>query len=391
MNRRLFIQSVSLATTFFLFGVLLLSVEDAQTVCGVTFPVKFYQALSLLSFAMWLVFTISLIKQSIIERIGRWFEQPPTHALWRLCWSIFIAILWIALSLNFVSGIIVGASRLPSDWQSPIRLVGIIWYLIVSLILVIKSIGDLWHNHVWRIPRIEEIQSTVSRAKSCLVDLMKPTEREETEGCIVRCLDYMFSFLKIISPLELFRCISNKGRGFKNVERYVAGCVIFGLLVILVLFLLSHYNVAILADRYFIQIVCALFGLRLVEMLQASLNNAVFNPLRQGDYQPYGVVDKRRLLILSLVNFAELIIVFAIIAFLNREHFSPSFISPWDSLLYSASTVTLVGGLNKYTSFTSQLIWLSAIIFGFIYIVLILASAINYLPNFRTRTTSVND
>ena len=124
------------------------------------------------------------------------------------------------------------------------------------------------------------------------------------------------------------------------------------------------------------------FGYRLFDLWQYALNVAVFTNLRRrvrdGTILPVGAPE--RTLGLALVNFVEVILIFAVFASLNKEAFGLE--STWSAVAYSVQVATLLGidGIERLSGIAARVLFLSELGLAAMFIFLVLAATVSWLP-----------
>lgn len=170
MNRRLLITSISFAVTFLIFGLVLLSIKETFTFFGL-FPLPFFKEVLLcFSAIMFVLFTASLFKQRIMGKFEELHERPPNSKSRRVCWATFLGIFWLAWTIEFLVGYLEAAKKVETVYQSPVRLLGIIWYMLVVLALLIKPVKHFWYE-IGSANIIMKTQALIARVKYSLLEM----------------------------------------------------------------------------------------------------------------------------------------------------------------------------------------------------------------------------
>lgn len=381
ISPRLIIESISLSITFFIFTFILLSIKDPQPIFGATIPVIYYRSLSVIPFFMFIIFTASLLIPRIIIKYEELFDHPPAWIFWRICWALFLGMLWLAIFTNFVEAMFPAISRIPQILRPTAIIITSFWPIFVLIAIII----NLYENKrrilksIWNIPTPTKIRQFIYRINGCLITLLNPPERTEREGSLVRFFDCLFSFLRIISFLEWYRYFHKQKASYPSAEIYIIVWFFAGLIFLLAILPQYVFPTGSIGFIFFL----SLFGIRLIDMFQASINGAIFKRR---------LIDPKRFLILNLTVYAELIIIFAVIVALNQGSFTTSLDAPWkgydlivQSLHYSFSGATFQGTSVIYTNLVGKSIFLVEGVFAFTYIFIILGSAINLLPPLKEK------
>lgn len=200
---------------------------------------------------------------------------------------------------------------------------------------------------------------------------------KQSRSLIVPWLTCFFGIIRYLSVLELGRHLFGTWKSYRAVEIYVLCWLCINLLFLGLIF--SFPNISNIP--IFFVIVMILLILRLVDLLQVSFNVLLFDRIRTG--KNYQIASPTRLLILNLFNYVEITIIFGIIGFLARNSFYPSFQSAWDSLYYSIGVITTIGSNVEPIAWQGRVMFLSEIILGLVFILLIIGRAISLLPSVK--------
>ena len=142
LDRKRFIDSISLSLTFFLFGIILLSIKSPGYFWFLTIPVQFFWALAGLSFFLFIIFSVSLFATSIMNKYERLFSHPPVSPLRLTCWKVFLGILWLAIFIGLVGGVVPLLNLLPEILRFPILIITLVWPIIVVIALFANICRD---------------------------------------------------------------------------------------------------------------------------------------------------------------------------------------------------------------------------------------------------------
>ncbi len=199
-------------------------------------------------------------------------------------------------------------------------------------------------------------------------------ETKETSGSfIVPCLTKFFGFLKNVSILELLRKTKH-GKGYRAVDVYVLSWVFGEVFVLVLMSLITRTN-------WFSLLVYIIFILRLLEIFQVGFNVLIFDRIRKGD--TYKISSPARLLILNLVNYLELILIYSGLYFLLGKAFMPEVNSVESAIYHSALSITTVGGNLQALTGYAQVLVISEVFFGLLFIVLIITRALSLFPQVK--------
>jgi hypothetical protein len=184
MDRKRFIDSISLSISFFLFCITLLTIQKPGYIWFLTFPIQFFWALAGLSFILFVIFSLSLFVPSIMDKYEELFIRPPVSKLLLICWVVFLGILWLATFIGLVGGVISLANLLPEILRLPALIATLIWPIIVVIALLTNIGKNRLHRHQNRLGLSKSLGGTDEiNAKSETSEL--PT-KPETDGTITQ-------------------------------------------------------------------------------------------------------------------------------------------------------------------------------------------------------------
>ena len=379
-----FVNVVGRITAFFAFSLVLFRVIDFASISTGNLTSIFWAGLSVSCYLFFAISTLMLL----IPRGAQKLVDLRTNL-------VFISISWTIIILNFVAASLYGLGSIPE---------GVIYKGTMNAILIYTGIGFLLaiicsiiiHFYLRRVrtlrERLKQLVRPVAmlnfwlRIKECFVQITRPTDSVKTEGHIVRCLDVLFRYIKLFSPLEwcLGFCGYKKAvinveeaiKAAQKVEKYVILWVSIEVIALLVLWLFSSFR----EMQWFTYVLIFLLSLRLIDMFQGSMNAAFMNPQRFCvENDGYGLINRRRFLFMNLINFAELIIIFAVLSFLAVGVSVGGYSSIVDSLVYSTKVATLLGADLQLRVVSGYILFFSEIFFAFTYIILILSRAVSIL------------
>ncbi|MBI2164792.1 MAG: hypothetical protein HYU29_00075 [Chloroflexi bacterium] len=125
-----------------------------------------------------------------------------------------------------------------------------------------------------------------------------------------------------------------------------------------------------------------ILGYRLVDIMQSVLSVFIFQQVRsniEGRPLPK-LASPQRTLVLTGLNYLEVIVVFAILAYLNGSSYSPELDSPWDASNYSIQVAALLGPEASVLGAIGPILFVSEVFFALIFLTLVLATAVSLLP-----------
>ncbi|TWU12272.1 Ion channel [Symmachiella macrocystis] len=175
--------------------------------------------------------------------------------------------------------------------------------------------------------------------------------------------------------------------GFRAIVVEVVAIAWFVLL--LSLFALLAKN---LVPTCLIWFVAFIAGLRLVDIIQTSVNVVLFDRLRDDPARPHPMASLTRTLLLTSINFFELILLFAVVYLSYPENVVSSTdigdaakaATPCDALYFSVITQLTIGYGDLKPVGWGRLVASIQGIVGFIFVILVLARFISSLPQITT-------
>lgn len=158
---RHFIETTSLAITFLIFSVILLSVMNTKDI--ISFSSIVYVVLAGCSFIMFLAFSIGLLWNRISKSYEKIFEASQTSRISRWGFPIFIGILWSAIVIGFLVGLLQYPTQIPEPFRSAAIWLAFIWPIYVSIAIVIIFGRENWNKIGRRILRMQGRNSLLVR------------------------------------------------------------------------------------------------------------------------------------------------------------------------------------------------------------------------------------
>lgn len=122
-----------------------------------------------------------------------------------------------------------------------------------------------------------------------------------------------------------------------------------------------------------------LFGYRLVDISQAVLNTALFDPLRRAKH----FVAIQRAVILGVVNLAEVIAIFTLGRFLAGQQYSPAVTDGYDAFYATVTISTLIDAGHLPVAPYAQVMAILQVALTALLLLLLLAWAVGHLPASR--------
>jgi len=139
---RRFIETTSLAVTFAAFCFLLLAFIDSDSL--LSFQSILYMVLATLSFVKFLYFSFALLWIRLSKNYEAIFEYPKVSSTKKWTFSIFIAILWMAIIFGFINGLLPGIDQIPQVLRWPAIILAVAWPFYVSIAIVIRFGTSCW-------------------------------------------------------------------------------------------------------------------------------------------------------------------------------------------------------------------------------------------------------
>jgi hypothetical protein len=123
---RRFAETASLAVVFLTFSVVLISIINMNNIW--TFNGIILLVLAMVSFILFIIFSIGLLDSRVMVLYEKMFEQPRPWVA-----QVFIDILWLAIVIGFLAGLFY--EKLPQFLYWPAMILAIVWgiYVIFSL------------------------------------------------------------------------------------------------------------------------------------------------------------------------------------------------------------------------------------------------------------------
>jgi len=183
---------------------------------------------------------------------------------------------------------------------------------------------------------------------------------------IIPFLSKVTLFLKSISLLEIIKnCSKGWWQSYRAVEFYVLLRLFFAVLCFVAL---AMFPFLILYCPFYIVLLFLAWGL--LDIFQAWLGIFIL--------KPSSIYSPPRSLILALINYAEIVIVFAVLVFSFNDSFTPRFYSIWQSLRYSIGIATTLGSIYEPSKLVGYLLFYGEILFILVFVLVVVNRVLSY-------------
>jgi hypothetical protein len=216
--------------------------------------------------------------------------------------------------------------------------------------------------------------------------------RVMAHGMIVYFFERFFNFLQLFPPQRFIRnrIDSDDRRNFSQlgieeqktitlkrvpkIDRYILTCVIVEIGCI--------FFIALKLNTGYLRWICIIVPFfRFIDILQTNANILIFDPIRTDHIY---IASPPRLLINSLVNFFEILILFGIFYNFSLGNIPPS--NDWtDGFYFSVITQLTVGYGDIHPIYYFKIIASIQAIFGYLFIVLIIGSFLGILSETKKK------
>ena len=230
-------------------------------------------------------------------------------------------------------------------------------------------------------PVAERQEAAAAREPSTSFPAEEPAAEKEEYGFLARSVAGIFGYLQWLSIPELVAWRwPNKSRRWsaRLGEVYVLSFFAVEIGALAVLFGWPWIG----AYQAFFLFAYIVLGIRLLGLWQAAFNTSVFANVRKkarGEAIA-SVAAPDRTLILTLVNFVEVVAIFAVFAFLNQAAFGLE--STWSAVAYSVQVATLLGAnsVDAVSGIAGRVLFLSELGMAVMFILFVFAAAVSWLP-----------
>jgi hypothetical protein len=123
-------------------------------------------------------------------------------------------------------------------------------------------------------------------------------------------------------------------------------------------------------------LVTIFMGMRLVDIAQSWVNILLVQPTGE-------VLYASRLLILTLINYIELILSFSVVNYLWNNTFNPEIAGLRESTLFTLGTMTAIGSKYEPVSLGAWAVYVFEIGFGLFFLIIIIVRALTYFESKR--------
>ncbi len=201
--------------------------------------------------------------------------------------------------------------------------------------------------------------------------------RNKSHGLILPIIRFIFTLLRYISLITLFRVIFYRKLNQRHVDIYLAIWLIFYISSYYYLDHLFHNEIPI---SYFVfTLFSTLCILRIVDILQTWFHVLLIPP-HAGNSQ--------RILILTVWNYFEIAILYGILGYLFQAYgyydIANSNIQIADSIRFSLGIVTPLGIPNIPKTWTDGIIFYTEYLLGLFFLIIVVSKAVSYVGRKRT-------
>ena len=142
---RLLVELFSLMVVFFFMSAILFSTGDKQVTVSLTLniPHEAFYALAIIYIVLSLSSLCLLFLNEQARQAGHWVEQADSTPN-RFLWAFFWPLLWAALTVTFLAGLVDVSNRVPANWNALTFFGGIFIYLLASVRIITHGIRTTW-------------------------------------------------------------------------------------------------------------------------------------------------------------------------------------------------------------------------------------------------------
>jgi len=130
-----FIEAVSLAVTFLACSLTLIYVVIHSSHL-VSFPNILCILFALISFCVFLFFTVALCKTKLSDYYDQIFESPRKRQSWSILFGIFVTAFWLAIAVGLITGLAPLFNEILEGWRLLTAIFVIVWlfYVIAAML-----------------------------------------------------------------------------------------------------------------------------------------------------------------------------------------------------------------------------------------------------------------
>lgn len=118
-------------------------------------------------------------------------------------------------------------------------------------------------------------------------------------------------------------------------------------------------------------IIAIILGMRLLDIMQSWVNILLVKPEAE-------ILYASRLLILTLINYIELVLTFSVLGYVWNASFVPKFQNLTDSMVFTLGTMTAIGSKYEPVSVGAWVIYVSEIGFGLFFLIIAVVRVLTY-------------
>lgn len=156
---RRFIETTSLAVTFAAFCFVLLAFIKPDNL--ISFHSILYMVLAIFSFGMFLYFSAGLLWTKVSAIYEAIFEHGRLPAAKKWAFPIFVTVLWLAIIMNFIRGLVPGIDQIPQALRSPAIILAVAWPIYVFVAIVIRFGRGMWSRIIRSTPKASNSETVI--------------------------------------------------------------------------------------------------------------------------------------------------------------------------------------------------------------------------------------
>ena len=180
------IESVSLSITFLLFTLTLVRLyfREIDTAGGLTPHALYLVVHGMISFVLFLLFSLSILIRPIAVKYEEWFSWPFRTSVKKwIGFGIFLT-LWIAIFINFLDSLLPNINQLPEYLRSTVIYMAIGWPGYVTLALAVNLVESRWRvfDSLWQVLKQKRpVRVLASELGALLIENMKSIAKGFTD------------------------------------------------------------------------------------------------------------------------------------------------------------------------------------------------------------------
>lgn len=199
---------------------------------------------------------------------------------------------------------------------------------------------------------------------------------KKRKGFVLHVLRFLFYCLWGLSLSLWIRSILQRYHPscWKRNKYFIVESYVLFWFMVEILFLGLLICTSLVEEDWFLCLAAGFLSYRLFDIFQAWVNQFVLMEMQE--WKP---IDPRRTLVLVFIGYVEIMISYAILAFVFQDTFSKPFCTVCQSLYYSVTTATTIGSKWEPISAGGYAIFYTQVMFAVLFVTAVIGQIFTYI------------